>query len=155
VKIDNYFPLPAFAECPVRVDGDECEKGIRRSSRLSKNLPACTKYFYEGRFGEQVSEGGCASAGFAEAVKMPRAEARGASLCAANSEKRQKWGWLFPFFYKMEGPRLRKAQGLDFVVRLGILRFGSSLKKLGHHLVIKLSGHWVIELLTSKEGSHF
>jgi hypothetical protein len=43
-------------------------------------LPACTKHFDEGRFGEQISEGGYASAGFAEAVKMPRAEARGASL---------------------------------------------------------------------------
>jgi hypothetical protein len=50
--------LPVFAECPVRKDGDECEKGIHRS----------------------FSVGGCASAGFAEAVKMPRAEARGASL---------------------------------------------------------------------------
>jgi hypothetical protein len=38
------------------------------------------KHFDEGRFGEHVSEGGYASAGFAEAVKMPRAEARGASL---------------------------------------------------------------------------
>jgi hypothetical protein len=45
-----------------------------------KNLPACTKHSSEGRFGEQISEGGYASAGFAEAVKMPRAEARGASL---------------------------------------------------------------------------
>jgi hypothetical protein len=72
--------LPAFAECPIREDGDECEKGIRRSSRLSKNLPGCTEHFDEGKFGEQVSEGGYASAGFAEAVKMPRAEARGASL---------------------------------------------------------------------------
>jgi hypothetical protein len=43
-------------------------------------LPACTKHFDEGRFGEQISKGGYASAGFAEAVKMPRAEARGASL---------------------------------------------------------------------------
>jgi hypothetical protein len=40
--------LPAFAECPVRMEGDECEK--------------------------------YASAGFAEAVKMARAEARGASF---------------------------------------------------------------------------
>jgi hypothetical protein len=39
--------LPAFAECPVRKDGDTCEKGIRQSSRLPKNL-----------FGGQVSEGG-------------------------------------------------------------------------------------------------
>jgi hypothetical protein len=44
-------------------------KGIRRSSRLPKNL-----------FGGQVSKGGYASAGFAEVVKMPRAEAWGASL---------------------------------------------------------------------------
>jgi hypothetical protein len=72
--------LPAFAECPIREDGDECEKGIRRSSRLSKNLPACTKHFDEGRFCKQVSEGGYALAGFAKAVKMPRTEARGASL---------------------------------------------------------------------------
>jgi hypothetical protein len=53
--------LPAFAEGPVRKDGDECEKGIHRS----------------------FSVGGFASAGFAEAVKMPRAEARGASLYGA------------------------------------------------------------------------
>jgi len=49
---------------------------------MPKNLPACTKRFSEGRFGEQVSEGGYASAGFAEAVKMPHAEAREASLSA-------------------------------------------------------------------------
>jgi hypothetical protein len=60
--------------------GDECEKGICHSSRLSKNLPACTKHFDEGRFGEQASEGGYASAGLVEAVNMPCAEARGASL---------------------------------------------------------------------------
>jgi len=29
-----------------------------RNSRLPKNLPACTKRFGEGRFGEQVREGG-------------------------------------------------------------------------------------------------
>jgi hypothetical protein len=46
---------------------------------MPKNLPACTNRFSESSFGEQVSEGGYASAGFAEAVKMPRAEARGAS----------------------------------------------------------------------------
>jgi len=53
------FPpvLPAFAESPVRKGGDECEKGIRHS----------------------LGEGGSASAGSAEDVKMPRAEARGAS----------------------------------------------------------------------------
>jgi len=73
-------PSPAFAECPRRKDGDEREKGIRRNSRLPKNSPCCTKRFDEGRFDEQISEGGYASAGFAEAVKMPRAEARGASL---------------------------------------------------------------------------
>jgi len=49
--------LPAFAESPVRKGGDECEKGIRHS----------------------LGEGGSASAGSAEDVKMPRAEARGAS----------------------------------------------------------------------------
>ncbi len=76
----NFHLLPAFAESPVRKDGDECEKGIRRSSRMPKNLPACTKRFSKRRFREQVSEGGYASAGFAEAVKMPRAEARRASL---------------------------------------------------------------------------
>jgi len=52
--------LPAFAESPVRKGGDECEKGIRHS----------------------LGEGGSASAGSAEDVKMPRAEARGASLLA-------------------------------------------------------------------------
>ena len=72
--------LPAFAECPVRKDGDECEKGIRRTSRLPENLPPCTKRFGVGSFDEQISEAGYASAGFAEAVKMPRAEAQGASL---------------------------------------------------------------------------
>ena len=49
--------LPAVAECPARKDGDECEKVIHRS----------------------FSVGGFASAGFAKAVKMHRAEARGAS----------------------------------------------------------------------------
>ena len=73
-------PLPAFAECPVRKDGDECEKGIRRSSRLPEVLPAYPKRFDEGKFGEYVSVGGYASAGFAEDVKMLRASARGASL---------------------------------------------------------------------------
>jgi hypothetical protein len=43
-------------------------------------MSACTKRFGEGRFGKQISEGGYASAGFAEDVKMPRAEAREASL---------------------------------------------------------------------------
>jgi hypothetical protein len=50
--------LPAFAESPARKGGDECEKGIRHS------------------FGE----GGSASAGSAEDVKMPRGLPRGASL---------------------------------------------------------------------------
>jgi hypothetical protein len=49
--------LPAFAESPVRKGGDECEKGIHHS----------------------LGEGGSASAGSAEDVKMPRVEARGAS----------------------------------------------------------------------------
>jgi hypothetical protein len=79
-QLSTFRNLPAFAECPVRKDGDECKKGIRRSSRLPKNLPACTKRFGEGRFGGQVSVGVYASAGFAEVVKMPRAEGRGASL---------------------------------------------------------------------------
>jgi hypothetical protein len=52
--------LPAFAESPVRKGGDECEKGIHRS----------------------LGEGGSASAGSAEDVKMPRAAARGASPIA-------------------------------------------------------------------------
>jgi len=47
---------------------------------MPKSVPACTKRFCEGRFGEHVSVGGYASAGFAEAVKMPFAEAQGASL---------------------------------------------------------------------------
>jgi hypothetical protein len=47
---------------------------------MPKSVPACTKRFCEGRFGEHVSIGGYASAGFAEAVKMPCAEAQGASL---------------------------------------------------------------------------
>jgi hypothetical protein len=38
------------------------------------------KCLSEGRFGEHVSVGGYASAGFAEAVKMLCAEAQGASL---------------------------------------------------------------------------
>ena len=59
----SHSHLPAFAECPVRKDGDECEKGIHRS----------------------FSVGGCASTGFAEAVRMPRAEARGASLFVADA----------------------------------------------------------------------
>ena len=57
-KILPGLPLPAYAESPVRKGGDECEKGIHRS----------------------LGEGGSASAGFAEDVKMPRAAARGASL---------------------------------------------------------------------------
>jgi len=74
--------LPAFAECPIWKDGDECEKGIRRSCCLPETLSTCPKRFGEGKLGEWVSEGGCASAGLAEAVQMPRAEARGASLNA-------------------------------------------------------------------------
>ena len=77
-----FVTLPAFAVCHVRKDGDECEKGIHRSSCLPGGLPAYPKRFDEGRFGEYVSVGGYASAGFAEDVKMPRAEARGASLRA-------------------------------------------------------------------------
>jgi len=52
-----YF-LPAFAESPVRKGGDECEKGIRSN----------------------LGEGGSASTGSSEDVKMPRVETRGASL---------------------------------------------------------------------------
>ena len=73
-------PLPVFAECSVRKTRDECEKGIGRSSRLPKTSPTCTECFGEGRVDEQISIGGYASAGFAEAVKMPLAEAWGASL---------------------------------------------------------------------------
>jgi hypothetical protein len=47
---------------------------------MPNSVPACTKRFCECRFGEQVSIGGYASAGFAEVVKMPCAEAQGASL---------------------------------------------------------------------------
>jgi len=43
--------LPAFAEGPVRKGGDECEKGVHRS----------------------LGDGGSASAGSAEDVKMRRA----------------------------------------------------------------------------------
>jgi hypothetical protein len=53
-------------------------KGYPPKLSPAKKL-ACTKHFDEGRFGKQISEGGYALAGFAEAVKMPRAEARGAS----------------------------------------------------------------------------
>jgi hypothetical protein len=41
--------LPAFAECPVRKYGDECEKSLRL----------------------RLGADGYASAGFAEAVKIP------------------------------------------------------------------------------------
>jgi hypothetical protein len=60
--------LPAFAESPVRKGGDECEKGIHRSLLTAIASAAA------------VGEGGSASAGSAEDVKMPRAAARGASL---------------------------------------------------------------------------
>jgi hypothetical protein len=50
--------LPAFAECPIRKDRDECEMGISRSFSVSEY----------------------ASAGFAKDVKISLAEARGASL---------------------------------------------------------------------------
>jgi len=59
--------LPAFAESPVRKGGDECEKGIHRSLLTAIASAAA------------VGEGGSASAGSAEDVKMPRAAARGAS----------------------------------------------------------------------------
>jgi hypothetical protein len=74
--------LPAFAESPVRKGGDECEKGIHRS----------------------LGEGGSASAGSAEDVKMARAPvlrrsataeggaARGASLSKVRMELRQCGG---------------------------------------------------------------
>jgi hypothetical protein len=58
--------LPAFAECPVRNDGGECEKGIH----------------------EDFNGGGYASVGFAKAVKMARVEARGASLRLRSWEQR-------------------------------------------------------------------
>ncbi len=58
VDLRTACALPAFAESPVRKVGDECEKGIHRS----------------------LGEGGSASAGYAEEVKMPGAAARGASL---------------------------------------------------------------------------
>jgi hypothetical protein len=50
------YNLPAFAECPVREDGDECEKGIRRRSRLPKNLPAYTNRFGEGRLASRSAK---------------------------------------------------------------------------------------------------
>jgi len=74
---------PPSQNAPSGRTGDECEKGIRRSCCLPETLSTCPTRFGEGRFSEQVSEGGCASAGFAEDVKMPRAEARGASLMPA------------------------------------------------------------------------
>ena len=55
---DKLTRLPAFAESPVQVGGDECDKGIHRG-------------LGESRF---------ASAGFAEDVKMPCAVAREAPL---------------------------------------------------------------------------
>jgi hypothetical protein len=55
---------------------------------MPKSVPACTKRFCEGRFGEHVSVGGYASAGFAEAVKMPCAEAQGASPLFSPTEDR-------------------------------------------------------------------
>jgi len=60
--------LPAFAESPVRNGGYECEKGIHRSLLTAIASAA------------GVGEGGSASAGSAEDVKMLRAAARGASL---------------------------------------------------------------------------
>jgi hypothetical protein len=51
--------LPAFAESPVRKGGDECEKGIHRSLLTAIASAAA------------VGEGGSASAGSAEDVKMP------------------------------------------------------------------------------------
>ena len=54
-------------------------KGYRPRLSLPEASPVYPKRFDEGRFGEYVSVGGYASAGFAEDVKMPRGEARGAS----------------------------------------------------------------------------
>jgi len=67
--------LPAFAESPVRKGGDECEKGIHRSLLTAIASAAA------------VGEGGSASAGSAEDVKMPRAAARGASLASGSHHK--------------------------------------------------------------------
>ena len=66
--------LPAFAESPVRKGGDECEKGIHRSLLTAIASAA------------GVGEGGYASAGSTEDVKMPRAAARGASLFGISSQ---------------------------------------------------------------------
>jgi len=66
--------LPAFAESPVRKGGDECEKGIHRSLLTAIASAAA------------VGEGGSASAGSAEDVKMARAAARGASLFGISSQ---------------------------------------------------------------------
>jgi len=62
--------LPAFAESPVRKGGGECEKGIHRSLLTAIASAA------------GVGEGGSASAGSAEDVKMPPVAARGGSAFA-------------------------------------------------------------------------
>jgi len=65
--------LPAFAESPVRKGGVGCEKGIHRS----------------------LGEGGSASAGSAEDVKMPRAAARGGMARGDRGVARKgEAGWL-------------------------------------------------------------
>jgi hypothetical protein len=65
---------------------------------MPKSVPACTKRFCEGMFGEHVSVGGYASAGFAEAVKMPCAEAQGASLKTRWRDKEMGcWGEIIRF----------------------------------------------------------
>jgi len=111
----GFLLLPAYAECPVRKDGDECEKGILRSSCMPKSVPACTKRFCEGRFGEHVSVGGYASAGFAEAVKMPCAEAQGIFIFNNNTEVK------------------RSVRGRA-VFSSGLERIGAKLKFIIHHL---------------------
>ena len=68
-----FLQLPAFAESPVRKGGDECEKGIHRSLLTAIASAAA------------VGEGGSASAGSVEDVKIPRAAARGALLVPDDS----------------------------------------------------------------------
>ncbi len=93
----SFFLLPAFAESPVRKGGDECEKGIHRS----------------------LGEGGSASAGSAEEVKMPRAPVLRSSATAEGGAAR--------------GASLlgRIALGL---VELFFLLFGIYLLILSYHL---------------------
>ena len=68
--------LPAFAESPVRKGEDECEKDIHRSLLTAIASAA------------GVGEGGSASAGSAEDVKMPRAPVLRSSATAEGGAAR-------------------------------------------------------------------